>query len=232
MGVCVRHAGSLIGLGKKPLPLARTSSVSVSCPPDLLGLLEVSPESAQISAPKRLLEDSGNLVGVWVSAGGLRVYSVELRAGRSATTTFVATPLAVRTDDGGHRLEEARPRCPLAAVVPSLPREHPCLRKDAFSTVRNSRSSFAESCVNVFLPARSHGPSTLAESSPPVFPQRHFARGSEARSALLECPFPSPDSENPRRRSCRDPAAGTVVPYPWERLQPFDGRSKRHSDVP
>jgi len=71
------------------LCFARTSSASVSCPPDLLGLLGVSPESAQLSALERLPEDSGNLEGVGVSAGGLRVYSVELRAGRSATTTFV-----------------------------------------------------------------------------------------------------------------------------------------------
>jgi len=109
---------------------------------------------------------------------------------------LLATPLAVRTDDGGHRLEEARPRCPLPAVVPSVPMEHPCLRKDAFSTVRNNRSSFAESCVDVFLPARSHGPSTLAESSPPVFPQRHWIKSSttphgndEARRFRITHPF-------------------------------------------
>ena len=58
------------------LCFARTSSASVSCPPDLLGLLGVSPESAQLSAPERLPQDSGNLEGVGVSAGGLRVYSV------------------------------------------------------------------------------------------------------------------------------------------------------------
>jgi hypothetical protein len=44
---------------------------------------------------------------------------------------------------------------------------HPCLRTNAFSTVRSNRSSFAESCVDAFLPARSDGPSTLAERSPP-----------------------------------------------------------------
>jgi hypothetical protein len=57
-------------------------------------------------------EDSGNLKECGCQLVACGFSPSELRAGRSATS--------VLTDDGGHRLEESRPPCPLPAGPPNI----------------------------------------------------------------------------------------------------------------